>query len=322
MAMRLTVSVGDSNKAGSNPPHRLAHIGFGASHGLDVDDPFSARVGLPPLSDPTPTESWWTDQPVATGRDREIAFATDGQFVLGHLLLEESGGGDLATVGEHAYRMLLDTLHQIGDLHLIRVWNYLFDINGDQGGLERYRSFCIGRHRAFCAESCDQRPLPAACAVGSQAQGLLISFLAAAQSGNQIENPRQVSAFRYPPCYGPKSPSFSRAMRYPCDRPEGLLFISGTASIIGHATMHVGSRLAQLDETCRNLDAVLAAAGGHATYQAIRVYVRHPEDWPALAARCRAQFDQKTAMVALRSAICRSDLLVEIEGVASLSGAA
>src|SRR4029077_5387998 len=133
--------------------------------------------------------------------------------------------------------------------HLLRVWNYFPHINDDADGVERYVRFNAGRHDAFAAKGrATATDAPAACALGSRGTDLVIYFLAAKRAGQQIENPRQVSAFRYPPQYGPRSPPFAGAM---LARPTGkpLLFVSGTASIVGHETLHHGDAAAQAAET-------------------------------------------------------------------------
>src|SRR3546814_17247700 len=73
-----------------------------------------------------------------------------------------------------------------------------------------------------------------------------------------VENPGQVSAYRYPRQYGQQQPSFARAMLPPPGSAMPLL-LSGTASVVGHATAHVGELLAQLDETFNNFDALVGA---------------------------------------------------------------
>src|SRR3546814_7354125 len=71
-----------------------------------------------------------------------------------------------------------------------------------------------------------------------------VYWLAARTPGTPVENPRQVSAYRYPRQYGPQQPSFARAMLPPPGSAMPLL-LSGTASVVGHATAHVGELLAQ-----------------------------------------------------------------------------
>jgi chorismate lyase/3-hydroxybenzoate synthase len=137
-----------------------------------------------------------------------------------------------------------------------------------------------------------------------------------------VENPRQVSAWRYPREYGPQPPSFARAMLPPTDSRMPLL-LSGTASVVGHATMHAGALLAQLGETFANFDALLGAArvrqpalpAAFGAGTRLKVYVRDRADMPAIAEALHARFGGRVPLFLLHAAICRRDLAVEIDGV-------
>ena len=125
---------------------------------------------------------------------------------------------------------------------------------------ERYKLFCLGRARAFAAVHATSPDIgyPAASAVGKPrgVRTLQVCWLAGREAGTTLENPRQVSAYDYPRQYGPAAPSFSRAAL----TPDPLLLISGTASIVGHASVHLGDVAAQLEETLANLDNLLRHA--------------------------------------------------------------
>jgi enamine deaminase RidA (YjgF/YER057c/UK114 family) len=180
------------------------------------------------------------------------------------------------------------------------------------------------RHAAF-------EGAPAACALGPAHGPLAIACLSGALPARPVENPRQVSAYRYPTSYGPRSPSFSRAAVV--DAGGGrLLLLSGTASIVGHESLHAGDVRAQTDETLRNLQAVSDAASD-ATHRydlcraQLNVYLRHAADADAVIARlARALGTDSPALrdlLVLQADVCRAELLVEIEGHAeALTGAA
>ena len=105
--------------------------------------------------------------------------------------------------------------------------------------------------------------------------------------------------------------------------PFVALLVSGTASIVGHETVHAGDVRAQTLETLLNLRTVIQAANarGSAVFDLREldcvVYVRHARDLPVV----RAVFEDAVGAgspaargaVYLRADICRSDLLVEIE---------
>jgi len=163
--------------------------------------------------------------------------------------------------------------------------------------------------------------VPAASALGAAHDSpLVVYFLAARTPPSFVENPRQVSAYHYPPEYGPRSPTFSRAcLSNFAGGP--MLFISGTASIIGHETVHVGDAAAQTREALRNIDALLQEANQLAAPPArfaienlrFKAYVRHATDLPAVKSELRAAAGPAAQVLYLQADLCRRDLSIEIE---------
>ncbi|HDR9768278.1 TPA: endoribonuclease L-PSP [Burkholderia cepacia ATCC 25416] len=242
------------------------------------------------------------------------------------------GGTPLERATHDAYRTLFDVLDSLGMPHPLRIWNTVPAINAVQFGIERYRQFNIGRQHAF--DACRRAltgGVPAACALGSvvpvagdasPAAPLAIHFLASRTPADPIENPRQVSAYHYPAQYGPRAPTFARAAAWPAGDAAPVLFVSGTASIVGHRTVHLGDVVAQTRETVANLAAVLeqAARQGHGPFTladlSYRVYVRDAGDAAALAAIGQVLRDAAGPGVrplVVHADVCRDDLLVEIE---------
>ncbi|MBS1218520.1 MAG: hypothetical protein H6R21_1653, partial [Proteobacteria bacterium] len=134
-----------------------------------------------------------------------------------------------------------------------------------------------------------------------------------------IENPRQLSAYHYPSQYGPRSPTFSRAGLVKLGGRD-MLFISGTASIVGHQTLHGGDVAAQTRECLHNIAAIVAEANRLAPdadfrldQLAYKVYVRHPSDLAAVRDAMAQVIDAPVAAIFLQADVCRADLLVEIE---------
>jgi chorismate lyase / 3-hydroxybenzoate synthase len=190
------------------------------------------------------------------------------------------------------------------------MWNHVGQINHFDDGEERYKLFCAGRHDAFVdAGYHHDVDLPAASAVGMQGRGLATWFLAAREAGVQVENPRQVAAYNYPPQYGRKTPSFSRATVW-----RDVVYVSGTSSVVGHETMHAGDVAAQLEETLRNIEIVLEQTGRDLSSVLVaKTYLRHGEDYPFVAHRLAEVLPQN---LFLEADICRADLLLEIECIA------
>ena len=157
-----------------------------------------------------------------------------------------------------AYAEICATLEAQHYPHLLRVWNYLPDINRDSHGTERYRQFNTARQHALQAcgrarRAACRRPLRSAPTSDSP---VVVYFLAGRSAPVFVENPRQVSAYHYPRQYGTHSPLFSRAALL--RQPQSLtLFVSGTASIVGHRSLHIGDTAAQTRETLTNIEALL-----------------------------------------------------------------
>ena len=297
----------------------LAAFGFGDT-APPGDDPRYLRVPLQPHGEGL-LEVWRTHAPVERGREGDIAWARNGELSFGAIEVAEGEGGIIAAA-EHAYSRLTRFIADSPTPHLLRIWNYLDAITEGEGDAERYRQFCVGRARGLGAF--DAQTLPAATAIGrcDDARVIQIYWLAAATPGTPVENPRQVSAYRYPRQYGPQPPSFARAMLPPPGSAMPLL-LSGTASVVGHRSLHAGRLLAQLDETFANFDSLIGAAREHAPAlparfgrdTRLKVYVRERDDLPLVAEAFADRFGGGVPHLILHAVICRRDLAVEIDGV-------
>ncbi|HEX4508995.1 MAG TPA: hypothetical protein VH328_02905 [Burkholderiaceae bacterium] len=188
-------------------------------------------------------DAWLASAPTTPGGRGPLAWRQDGHWLYGAIELDDTVGGDLQAAARAAYEAVFSTLAETGFTHLLRLWNYLPGINADGGGMERYRRFNAGRQAAFLAAGLAAfEGAPAACAIGVASGPLRVRFLAGRQAPIAIENPRQVSAYHYPPAYGPRPPTFSRAALVQAGDPAGAatgegnvaLLVSGTASIVGH----------------------------------------------------------------------------------------
>lgn len=275
-------------------------------------------------------ETWLAGLSPVTGNDEGIVWSRAGNLLYGVIELDETLFADsaacspLQAASEEAYRRIFRLLEAQELPHLWRVWNYLADITGESHGLERYRQFNIGRQDAFLEFSRGATGnVPAACAIGLVEGPLSIAFMAGDRPAVPVENPRQVSAYNYPANYGPRSPTFSRAALVYLPGQE-ILFISGTASIVGHLTMHPGDVAGQCREALANVAAVVAEANrvGRSTAYSLgelgcRVYVRHAADFPLVRETLQPLIGESAEIVYVQADICRSDLLLEIEAMAS-----
>jgi len=297
--------------AAALPEDTLAIVVFGHA-AFDSDDPRIVRVGLEPLHGAGLVEVWRANGRVRTGRDGFIRYAADSNHLFGVIEIDERLHGGIAGAAEAAYAAIRHISRNSEHPYLLRVWNHFNDINGGEGDAERYRQFCVGR-AAGLGDWLDET-YPAATAIGRRDGDpvLQIYWLASREPGVPLENPRQVNPYRYPRTYGPTSPQFSRAMLASND----LVMISGTASIVGHASHHAGDLRAQLNESLSNLRTVLQRAASVApgvcadlgSHSLLKIYLRD-----ANAAGQLQEALPSVPCILLAADICRCDLLVEVD---------
>lgn len=282
-----------------------------------------SELGLDFLGGELVREFWQVAGPVSSGQAGEILWRRAGELAYLECVLADDGSEDPAVLAEQAYRELLAVAERHECPRLLRAWNFLPAINEGAGDQERYRRFCLGRAHALEAAGIDAPELCAGTAIGGDDPHLRIMLLCGAVGGINIENPRQVSAYHYPRIYGPRSPSFARATALSAGTGPALLMISGTASVVGHESLHEGDLDAQIEEIRLNLEALLAESvrrlerpglAGFGPTSLIRVYVRHAEQWPRIQQRF-AEIWPGVPLVGLRGDICRADLLLEVEAV-------
>ncbi len=295
----------------------LGVVGFSAQRpaGLGTLCPF-VRVDLPVVGTGPCYEAWVGGGPAQWRQADGVASGVAGEMMFGILPLDEAGAPGLEELARHAYARLFALCDASGFPHVLRVFNYLPRITAIEHGSERYRQFNAGRHDAFLQSGRAITAAPAACALGTKSGAPVIYFVASSVAGRPVENPRQVSAYHYPAQYGWRGPSFSRAMLVETAR-ERLFFISGTASIVGHESLHEGDVSAQAGEIARNFDSLLAAGGDRAFADELmlKVYLRDGAD----LARVAPSLPAATVMY-LEADVCRTELLVEVEGFARKQG--
>lgn len=315
----------------------LGVVNFGESHPANSNPNIPAiHLNAPVLAgERTACEVWLSDttnnsnsKHVLNGREGEIQYRTDGELLFGVINLDElafsqgeyeNGISPLQQATESAYQQIFALIDVLSYPHLYRFWNYMANINETSHGLERYRHFNVGRKQVLVnSNRMAGNELPAACALGLSQGPLSIAFLVGKSPALAIENPRQMKAYDYPEQYGPRTPSFSRATLLNGNE-QTTLFISGTASIVGHETLHIGDIAAQTRETLANLEAVIKEANRVSKTELnlqdsfLRVYIRHKEDLAVAQTELKKYFNGVIKAAFVQADICRSDLLIEIE---------
>jgi chorismate lyase/3-hydroxybenzoate synthase len=298
------------------PKDVLAAVVFGDAP--PQHDPRCVRVGLTPLRGAGLMEVWHANGPVSFGFDGTLRWAADADHLLGAIEVDERRHGGIGGAAVFAYEALMRFVASSRHPHLLRVWNYFDSINAGAGDEERYKIFCLGRASALKTHARGDS-YPAATCIGRRDDSSMLQVycLAGRAPGVPLENPRQTSAYRYPRQYGPAAPSFSRAML----ASERLVLISGTASIVGHASRHPGDVRAQLAETLTNLANVLQRAAGLApgitprlgAESLLKIYLRDESLLPSVESLVREHLPAQTPLLILHADVCRAELLVEVD---------
>jgi chorismate lyase/3-hydroxybenzoate synthase len=183
----------------------------------------------------------------------------------------------------------------------------------------------MGRAETFHQTGIRDENAPTGTAIGSRSgSGLTIVALASNQDFNPVENPRQVSAFRYPREYGPRSPKFSRGGFVSAEL-HTLFLISGTAAVVGHKSNFPYNTSLQLDETFKNLAHLCEEISNLTPAKPIfalddksvlRVYLKNPDDYDLASKKLEKVLKRGTHnVIFLHGTICRKELTVEIDGI-------
>ena len=271
-------------------------------------------------------EVWRVAGPKESGSHGDFACARTADYLFGVARVPQ---GDRYAAGTAAlYGRIFDLTADLGYPLLARTWNYVSGINQPNAdGLEVYRDFCVGRAEALDSRGIDPASMPAATGIGTHGGGITCYFLAARAAWRvNVENPAVLTAHRYPSRYGPRPPIFARATWLAAPGSEqGRLFVSATAGILGHETVHHGDVARQCEVALRNIAQVISAENlrrhgldrGHTLsgLDHLKIYVRHRADIPAVRRICAERLSREATIAVLHTDIARTDLLVEIEGV-------
>lgn len=241
----------------------------------------------------------------------------------------------------HAFSELARQLDTAGSSFqdVVRTWIYQGGIVEVEQETERYREMNRARSDFFAEQEAAGRMrisreggafYPASTGIGMAGRGLTVGCLALQTQRTDVllrplENPWQTSAFQYAQRFSPKSPKFSRAMAVQIGD-YVTTWVSGTASILNSESVHLGDIEKQTEQTIDNIERLISAenferhglvgAGNRLSDLAkVRVYVKRQEDYERCRAICERRLGRLPTVYALAD-VCRSELLVEIEGVA------
>lgn len=272
-------------------------------------------VGLESLAGGKAELMIYGDSPASRGTELDCHWSVIDDVCCVATWIDPEACQQMAQASAEAYDRLFKVLAKMGFSHVFRAWNFMPGINSGDADSETYKQFCLGRHQTFNKLGFEKDQYPAASALGHHSEGAVIYLLASKKQSKHIENPRQQSAYEYPRQYGPSSPSFARATEASLAG-EKHIFVSGTASIIGHATVAAESIEEQLATTIQNIELLVAQRSLSLNdLSLVRVYLRSEDDFEYTQQFLQQHFAPEQYCILL-SDICRANLLVEIEAVA------
>ena len=271
----------------------------------------------------------WKTSVITHLSGKVIRFSKNGTvFLMGSV--QANGNHTCREQSEICFSSISEMLSSAGfsTENIIRQWNYIQDIIRFDGDNQNYQDFNDVRTRYY-GNAFHGNGYPAATGIGMNEGGVIIEFIAM-QSNEAItfaiDNPEQNAAHRYSDnvlvgtACGKTTPKFERA-RFLKYQNRQMMFISGTASILGEKTIGVGNPIEQTRITIANIrrlysETILKQKNiefGTILFNHCRVYIRQESDFTSIEKTCKELFGS-IPMVFIQASICRDQLLVEIEG--------
>ncbi|MDR3232104.1 MAG: hypothetical protein LBT46_00275 [Planctomycetaceae bacterium] len=229
----------------------------------------------------------------------------------------------------------------------VRTWIYQGHLVLPEGNTLRYKELNRARTDFFAETKFLKKYLPAdyqgavypaSTGIGTDCMDVVIGAVAIDSKRKDIiavplENPNQTSAFEYAAVYSPQSPKFARAMAVAF--PAGtLIFISGTASITNSESRYPEDPIRQTEQTLDNIAALISGTnlqshgidtrnidGGQSGLENLgstRVYIKRSGDLEVVRRVCERRLKDVPIIYTIAD-VCRSELLVEIEGLAVIT---
>lgn len=284
--------------------------------------PVSITIPLATLDSETLLEQWTGSFSQMTTDDDMVQTYTNEHYLIAATPIALANATTLEHATQVAYGEIFTQIKELGYPHLIRTWNFFPEIHTQHNKINNYKLFCSGRSQAYTQADVSSSPYPAATVIGSQQPGLFIYYIASKHAGIGIENSQQVSAFEYPSSYSADPPLFSRALLHKTSQ-QDILFISGTASITGHQTQHLGNVEKQLALCVSNIEHLLYTASqdhqfvrtSFSACDQIKVYLKDASDLAIVKLLLQDYVQLGANIHYLHGDMCRDDLLVEIEAL-------
>jgi len=217
---------------------------------------------------------------------------------------------------------------------IVRQWNYIGNITGIDHDIQNYQAFNIARTRFYEKTNWKNTGYPAATGIGSSVNALVISLIAISNTKGihiyPVNNPLQVPAYAYSSSKlvgglfsSTDSPKFERARVIQSDL-GAICIVSGTAAIRGEESMRKLDIGLQTKQTIENIQFLISpenltqhglALETNLDMAGLRVYIKEKEHFDRVKEEIEKIWSN-IQVIYLQADICRTELLVEIEGIA------
>lgn len=215
---------------------------------------------------------------------------------------------------------------------IVRQWNYIGSIVSYRDGKQNYQEFNDARTRYY-AKGAWGNGYPAATGIGAEGNCIVVGGIAFKNSTTKavypIDNPLQVAAHVYSKrvlidddADAMKStPKFERAKLIETAR-GACCFVSGTAAIRGEESVDASSAKMQTIKTIENIEYLVSKENlvrfGSKPYElhyaTLQVFIKHAEDYEEIRQVVEHYYTDIPIIYSIAD-VCRSELLVEIEGI-------
>ncbi len=222
-------------------------------------------------------------------------------------------------------KILAENNFKISDIY--RQWNYIEQITSMHDGRQNYQEFNDARSRFYNSAEWTNG-YPAATGIGTSCGGVMVEVYAIKGEmvvNHAIDNPLQISAHSYSQKVltgktdekERTTPKFERARLV-----GDTVYISGTAAIKGEDSLSLDSTVGQTAETMQIIKKLVSPENIHiatkdSKYTLLRVYIKNGETAHEVIKFMQENYPD-TPKHYLEADVCRPELLVEIEGTATI----
>jgi hypothetical protein len=226
-------------------------------------------------------------------------------------------------------------IENIGIQHIVRQWNYIGNITDFENGNQHYQLFNNARTEFY--KNVDfENGYPAATGISMSLKSVFVSVLAIVPTPETIiaaiDNSLQIPAYKYSESVLVEgkteqlktTPKFERG-KFITNGKSRIFYVSGTAAIRAEQSTNPNDAALQTCQTIENINFLISnknieqytnEKNVYLSLNSIRVYVKRCEDYPIIKVEVEKAWPNVTAIYLLAE-VCRTELLVEIEGIAS-----